>query len=192
MGRSMSALRQEAIEAGLIDEREHEQLLADINGVLRQAGIPQEYVWTSIREFCSDEEIDFVASLKKDDCPIGMVYMGEFNKPAVNERMMAITGACLRNYINAKVMTVQDVLGALKTGSMPSPTVLLIPNFFMGKGSGGHIADWEKSDLLGLLYKRHQEGKKTVIYVSDKKDLAKEYGKPFVDHIHGKYVPITN
>lgn len=188
----MSALRQAAIDSGLIDEQHHDQLLADIQGVIRQAGIPIEYVWTSVKEFCGGDELDFVASIKQEECPLGMMYVGEFDKPPVNERMMAIAGACLRNYINAKVMTVQDVLGALKTDSMSSPTVLLIPNFFIGKGSGGHIAEWEKSNLLGLLYRRQQDSKKTVIYVSNLKDMEAEYGKPFVDHVKGKYVPIKN
>jgi len=185
-------LRQAAIDNGLIDEREHDQLLADINGVIRQAGIPVEYVWTSIKEFCADDEVDYVASIKKDDSALGMMYIGTFEGRPVNERMMSIAGACLRNYINAKVMTVQDVLSALKTDSMPSPTVLLIPNFCMGKKSGGHLAEWEKSNLLGLLYKRQQEDKKTVLYLSSMEDMEADYGKPFVDHVKGKFVPITN
>ena len=90
-------------------------------------------------------------------------------------------------------MTVQDVILSLKTDSMPSNvSVLLIPNFFIGKKEGGHIADWEISSLLGMLYKRQQEGKKTIIYVSDKKALEAEYGKTFIDHLDGKFIPIKH
>ncbi len=191
----MSAvLKEQAIESGLIDVDVHEMLLADIQGVIRQANIPERFVWTSIHEYCNEDEIDYVATLAdKNAEAIGMVYVGNIEGASVNDRMMAIAGTCLRNYINAKVMTVQDVIHALKNDSMPSNvSVLLIPNFFIGKKEGGHIADWEISALLGMLYKRQQEEKQTIIYVSDKKALEAEYGKTFIDHMNGKFVPIIH
>lgn len=191
----MSALlREQAIESGLIDIGTHEMLLDDIQGVLRQAGIQEKYVWTPIRDYCEEDEVNYVATLNDPDAPaIGMVYIGNINGASVNDRMMAIAGTCLRNYINAKVMTVQDVLLSLKTDSMPSNvSVLLIPNFFIGKKEGGTIANWEISALLGMLYKRQQEGKKTILYVSDENALEAEYGKPFIDHMDGKFVPIKH
>lgn len=186
----MSAiLREKAIESGLIDTVAHEMLLADIKGVLQQAGIPERFVWTSIHEYCESDEIDYVSTLNdKDAEAIGMVYVGDIEGASINDRMMAIAGTCLRNYINAKVMVLYDVLQALRGGDMPSPSVLLIPDFF----DGSKVAEWEKSGLLGLLYKRQQEGKQTIIYVSDKKALEAEYGKTFIDHMSGKFVPITH
>jgi len=189
-----AALYDEAVASGLINVNDHDMLLADIQGVVRQAGIQEKYVWSPIRDYCGEAEIDYVATLNDSEAEaIGMVYVGNIEGASVNDRMMAIAGTCLRNYINAKVMTVQDVIHALKTDTMPSNvSVLLIPNFFIGKTDGGHIADWEISALLGMLYKRQQEGKKTVIYVSDKKALEAEYGKTFIDHLDGKFVPIKN
>lgn len=182
----MTDLRQLAIDHGLIDEEYHQQLLADLHGVVRQAGITENYLWTPTSEYCGEGELAFVMDLKEDDCPLGMAYYGDLDGHPVNERMMAIAGACLRNYINAKVMTIYDVLAALKDGDMPSPTVLLIPDFY----DGGTVPDWQKNGLLGLLYKREQQGKKTVVYVRNKKGLTKEYGKPVAEHIHTKFVPI--
>ena len=191
----MSAvLKEQAIESGLIDPVAHEMLLADIQGVLRQANIPERFVWTPIRDYCNEDEIDYVSTLKDSEAKaIGMVYIGNIEGASVNDRMMSIAGTCLRNYINAKVMTVQDVIHALKNDSMPSNvSVLLIPNFFIGKKGGGKIANWEISALLGMLYKRQQEGKKTILYVSNKKALEAEYGKTFINHLDGKFVPIKH
>lgn len=192
------ALRAEAIENGLIDEIAHSQLLADIDGYTRTAGIQPHYVWTSIHSYCGDDEIAYVETIKdslthQESDAIGMVYLGDIDGASINDRMMSIAGVCLRNYINAKVMTVQDVLSAMKSESMPgNVSVLLIPNFFISRHNGGHIADWEVSNLLGMLYKRQQEGKHTIIYVSDMKELEAEYGESFKKHIHGKFVPIKN
>lgn len=187
-------LRTQAIESGLIDETTHEMLLADLPGVLRQANIPEKFVWTSIHDYCGEAEIDYVSTLNdKDAEAIGMMYVGNIEGASVNDRMMSIAGTCLRNYINARVMTVQDVILSLKTDTMPTNvSVLLIPNFFIGKKYGGSIADWEVSALLGMLYKRQHEGKKTILYISDKKALEAEYGKTFIDHMNGKFVLIIH
>ncbi len=190
-------LKEAAIARGTIDEVAHEMLLADIEGYTRTAGIPEHFVWTPVTQYCeTEEEMDYIMSIKKrlhnkDGEIIGMVYIGDVDGAAINERMMSIAGVCLRNYINAKVMTVQDVLLAMKQDEMPSNvSVLLIPNFFATRKDGGHIADWEVSSLLGMLYKRQQDGKDTVLHVSSKTDLAAEYGTSFKKHLDGKFVVI--
>lgn len=190
------AMKQTALKSGLIDINYHERLVADMHGVLQQAGVPENYIWTSMHKYCDDVEVGYVTDIKKyasqEDPIFGMVYVHKINGAPVNDRMLAIAGACLRQYINAKVMTLQEVLGSLKTSDMPSPTVLLIPNFFLSKSDGGRIAEWEVSSLLGLLYKRHQEGKQTVLYVGDWDGMRADYGQVFADHLgEGKFVQVT-
>ena len=188
-----TALREQAIETGLIDENTHTQLLADISGYTRTAGIPEHFVWTSISKYCNEDEIEYVANLKeslthRDGEVIGMVYVGDVDGAPVNERMMSIAGVCLRNYINAKVMTVQTVLESMKANQMPTNvSVLLIPNFY---DKDCHIAKWQVSDLLGMLYQRQQDGKHTILHVSNMKELEAEYGKSFKKHLRGKFVHI--
>jgi len=191
----MSVAMQTAIKCGLADPVYHERLMADIQGTIQAANIPESYVWASLHKYCNEVEVDYVFDIKRHtdrDPPVfGMVYIGRVEGEPINDRMMSIAGTCLRNYINAKVMTLQEVLASLKAGEMPSPTVLLIPNFFLGKGSGGHIADWEVSSLIGLLYKRQQEEKQTVVYVGDWDGMILEYGQVFEDHLGGpKFVEI--
>lgn len=189
------ALRKEAIASKLIDETAHAQLLADIEGYTRTAGIPEHFVWTSIHQYCKGaDEIDYVLSIKKslherNGEHIGMVYVGDVAGEPINERMMSIAGVCLRNYINAKVMTVQKVLDSIKSGTMPNNvSVLLIPNFY---DKECQIAKWQIPELLGMLYDRQQEGKHTVLHVSDMKELKAEYGGAFFSHLSGKFVHIT-
>jgi hypothetical protein len=192
----MNTVLQEAINAGVIDEVQHIQLLSDIAGYTRTAGIPEHYVWTSAKEYCGDDELAYIDTIKKslhdrDGVNIGMVYEGDVEGAAINERMMSIAGVCLRNYINAKVMTVQAVLDALKAQTMPANvSVLMIPNFFSSRADGGRIAEWEVANLLGLLYQRQQDGKHTILHVSNMKELGKEYGPSFKKHLQGKFVTI--
>ena len=191
-----TVMRDEAIEAGLIDEVAHIQLLSDIAGYTRTAGIPEHFVWTSANEYCGEDEIEYIGTIKKsltdrDGLCNGMVYVGDVEGSPINERMMAIAGVCLRNYINAKVMTVQAVLDGIKQGTMPTNvSVLLIPNFFSARADGGRIAEWEVANLLGLLYQRQQDGKHTILHVSSMKELGTEYGKSFKKHLQSKFVTI--
>lgn len=192
-----AAMREAAYESGLLDKDYHERLLADIRSVLQQTGIPESYVWTSMRKHCGDIEFKYVTNIKlhstQKEPVYGMVYLGKVHEAPVNDRMMSIAGACIRSYINAKVMTLQEVLDALKATTMPSPTVLMIPNFFLSSSGGGRIAAWEVSSLIGLLYKRQQEEKQTVLYVGDWDGMKAEYGQVFADHIGGnKFVKITS
>lgn len=191
-----TVMRDSAIEAGIIDEVQHIQLLSDIAGYTRTAGIPEHFVWTSASEYCDGAELDYIGTIKqsltdRDGLNNGMVYVGDVEGAPINERMMAIAGVCLRNYINAKVMTVQAVLDALKQQTMPSNvSVLLIPNFFSARADGGRIAEWEVANLLGLLYQRQQDGKHTILHVSNMKELGDEYGKAFKKHLQSKFVTI--
>jgi hypothetical protein len=192
----MSAVLKTALETGIADPVYHERLMSDIHGVAKTANIPESYVWTSIHKYCEAAEVKYVSEIKRhmdsEDPVFGMVYRGKIEGSPINDRMMSIAGMCLRNYINAKVMTLQEVLASIKNSDMPSPTVLLIPNFYLSKGSGGHIADWEVSSLIGLLYKRQQEEQQTVVYVGDWDGMKLDYGQVFADHLgFTKFVKIT-
>jgi hypothetical protein len=179
-----------AVNDGILDLQVHSLMLADIGHWAKEAGIPEKYIFSSSRDYCnSPAEISYIDKLKDPDPNLlGLVYSGALEGAGVNERMMSIAAVCLRNYINAKVMVLYDVLDCLKSGEMPSPTVLLIPDFF----DGAQVAKWQIGGLIGLLYKRQQEGKQTVLYVSDLDALEAGYGTPFKQHINsGSYIPIT-
>ena len=97
--------------------------------------------------------------------------------------MMGVAGACLRNFVEAKVMTIQELLSDLKAGDPPDVTVLLVPNFFIEKSEGGKIADWHIAELLGVLYARVAKGQQTFLYVSNFDSLRKTYGEPIALHL---------
>lgn len=178
------------VEIGIINEKYHARLLANIDEVASMAGIPVPMVWARLSEYCTAQDLTWFTRMRVEkEC--GVVYLGlSKHSVPVEDRMMAMAGAFLRNYVDARVMVVQDVISRLKGGDMPAPTVLLIPNFCLGKGEGGNIPTWEISGLLGLLYSRLAAGLKTVLYVSSMKDLEVQYGAPFVRHLESHYVVI--
>jgi hypothetical protein len=179
----------EVFEIGILDKEYHARLLANLEGFASMAGIPQEFIWAKMSEYCSPEEMSWVRRMRMGS-DHGLCYRGQFPVP-IEDKMMAMTGACLRNYIDARMMSVQEVLSQLKDGVMPhQPTVLLIPNFCLSHGAGGDIPTWQSSNLLGLLYSRLARNLKTVLYIDSEPGLAKNYGEPFLKHIRAHYTLI--
>lgn len=168
----------------ILDEKVHGRLIADLDRVASVANIPKTMIHRTMKDYCTPEEIDWVRHIRnRGGDKVSLAYVGDSGDTPIESRMMAMTGACLRNFIDARLMTLQEVINLLKEDAMPEPTVLMIPNFFIGKDDGGQIASWEVSSLLGLLISRLSAGKVTVLYVQSLKQLEAQYGKPFTTHI---------
>ena len=179
---------EEVFEIGILDRDYHDRLLTGLDKWTEIAGIPEEFVWSKLSRYCKDEDLAWVRELREDKSH-GMIYTGDSN---VEMKMMAITGACLRNYIDARFMTVQQVLSRLMDDDMPDASVVLIPNFCMegvaGSDGSGSVLPWQSAKLLGWLYSRLAKGLKTVLYVSSMKTLEKHYGEAMAKHLKNHYV----
>lgn len=174
-----------AFASKVLDRELHERLIADMDSICNTAGVPPFVVWTRMSMYCSPQEMDWVAkSFTKQTS--GLVFVGKQLTP-VEDRMMAMTAAYLRNFKDARMLTLQEVLHLIKTDRMPLPTVLLIPNFCVGKTGGGDIPSWQTAGLLGLLYQRMSHGLKTILYVESLDVLTESYGASFTAHLKSHY-----
>lgn len=173
----------------VIDEVIHARLLKNIDTYAAAANIPSGMLYHSLLETCLETEITYVKNHEflNDEGIHGLCFSQIKNTASVHTRMMAMTAAYLRNFISARVSTAQDLVAQLKAPNYSAPTVLLIPNFFIGKAQGGKFADWDIPLLLGMLYNRQAAGLQTVIYVESMTGLGNEYGAVFVDHITTNY-----
>jgi hypothetical protein len=177
-------IAEQALQSEVIDPEKHARLVKEIESVARRANIPVQMVWTSMTQYCTKDEIDYVRELpkKRNKGVLGLVYVGENQHKPILDRMSAAAAACIRNKINAQIMMVSDVIRETQQGTLPNPTVLLIPNFYLE--DSGDIPKWRSGALLDMLYSRKQEGLQTFIYVQDMQGLAKDYGDSFVDHLN--------
>lgn len=180
---------EEVFEIGILNREYHDRLLADLKRFAAKAGIPPDFVWSKLSQYCTDADMAWVRGMR-DGNDHGLIYEGtEFHVP-VEDKMMAIAGACLRNYIDARVMTVQDVLNRLKDDNMPAPTLILVPNFCMSKDDVNSVAPWQAAALLGWLYSRLAKNLKTVLYVGSMPTLEKAYGEAMARHLKAHYTII--
>lgn len=176
---------EEVFEIGILDREFHARLISGLGHWASIAKIPEQFVWAKLSQYCTEEDVSWVRNMKTTD-DAGLVYTGVPTIP-IEDKFAAIAGVCLRNYIDARVFTVQEVVSELKNDSMPDSSVILVPNFCLGKDDSSNVAPWESSTLLGWLYTRLSKGLKTILYVSDFSVLEGEYGISMVKHLHNHY-----
>jgi hypothetical protein len=166
-------------EKSILDPQKHKSLIADLEGISSVAGVQARFLDYSMSQFCGSKEVDWVRNFRenrKNGVP-GLVLEGVSNP---DSRCQAIAAAFLRNYIDAKVIPIGTLIDLIKSGKVPMPTVLLIPNFFVeveGKG----IPSWRMQEIYDFLLQRVVHNKPTVLYVQNSENLEKTYGTAVVD-----------
>jgi len=167
----------------ILNKDVHAGLLADIDGIAETAGVQPRFLHSSMTEHCGAAEVDWVKHFKRyraEGLP-GLLLDG-IQKP--DTRCQAIAAALLRNFIDARVMPLNQVLELQKAGHMPQPSVLLIPNLYIllpGKG----LPPWQVQAIYDVLLHRAVKSMPTVAYVQDKDEMSKVYGIPFADFLSG-------
>jgi len=175
----MSELMERIQKEGLLDLNRHATLLADIDSIAETAGIPVSSIYHSMKEVCTLDELKFARDLWLDPKTAGVVYIHDvYTMP----RMMAVTAACLRNFVDARIILMAEIVRAIKEGNAPKCDVVLIPNFCIAAKDKG-IADWEMTHVLGWMLDRHFSGLKTLVSISKKEDVQKVMGQMMIDHL---------
>lgn len=167
-----------AYESKVLNPEDHKPLVSDLGIHAHHAGIQPHYIWTAMDGFCNPAEILWIRKFHEQEKDL--ILLGKNPIPASDVRMSAMAGALIRNYINAKVMTLNSFLDAVTAGNTPKQTCLFIPNFFIDKGalfaSSNALPAWRLNLLFDGLMHRSMEGLKTIIYVTDMAAMQKDYG----------------
>ena len=160
--------------SGVLDKTVHARMVADLEGVAAAANIQPYWIWTPLAETCAPIEVEWVKRFRfhAGERIAGLCYVGPDPDPEIETRMAAIAGALTRNFICARVMTVNELLAVAQDGGAPDMSCLLVPNFFVEKTRGPGTAQWRVSALLDVLIYRQAQGLQTVLYASDLEALA--------------------
>lgn len=167
----------------------HLRLVEEIESVAQVANIPSRYIYkTRIADWCDETDENWVKRLKfwSEEGIAGLYYTGKIQH--VEDRMMVMAGACIRNFIDARVYTVQSLIVKLKEETMPDPTVVFVPNFFLMPGSGGKLPEWQIALLMGWLMRRYTKNLQTCLYVESMPKLGDLYGNLFKEHLELHFI----
>jgi hypothetical protein len=174
-------------EDSVLDPVVHARLLLDIDHVCETANIPPMYLHRRMAPYCRDHEIAWVKGYpqaKIEGKIAGYRLIGKNSEP----RCMAICGAFLRNFIDARVVTLNKLIDDAQKGEAPDPTVMIIPNLFVATQGGKPLTAWQVSLLYDVLLARMVSGRMTVVYVEDMDALANAYGALMREHLLTHFV----
>jgi hypothetical protein len=165
----------------VLDKDEHSRLLSNLEEMLHIAGIQEKFFRSSMKEYCGQKEVDWVTNYRqyvKNGVP-GLVLENISNP---DSRCQAITGALLRNYIDARVYPLNHLLDLQQLRDTPDPSVLVVPNLFIKMSDKG-IPVWKMQSMYDLLLNRAVHNRSSVVYIEDKKEMQKIYGTPIINFL---------
>ena len=175
--------------AGALIEGEHEPLVANLLAFAKTAGVAPVQICTPLGDRISTAENHYVRKFHfhRTGGEVSGLCLTGLDTMLAEDHMVAITSCLVRNFIDARLMTIGTLLGMMTSGDDPNCTCLLLSNFFLSKAEGGGVSAWQIPVMLDLLLARKLAGQQTVIYVSDMAKLKKEYGAAFGRLIESQY-----
>lgn len=173
-------------EPGVLSVEAHWQLVPQIKMLAEQAGIPEYYIYHTAQKILIAEEIDYVANWRS--LPAKAFAGAVFLKSDENyiEKMHCIVGLMLRNYMDARYITLQDLVERLKLHEPITSRLFCIPNFAMAEGS--EIARWERSDVISFLLNCHANGVQVIVGADNKLQIEKQYGSVIATHVSNHFL----
>lgn len=172
------------LESSILDSYDHGPLIADIERVCEVANVPERYLHQGISRHCGKQEKDWVKQFHTNRSHYaGLLLNGNGNPEA---RCFAICGALLRNFIDARVLSLNMLLSAVQQRECPDPTVMIIPNLFIG-GAGKSLGAWQIRVAHDLLISRFAVRKPTVLYVDNLDFAAITLGDVFYEFLRTHY-----
>ncbi len=162
-------------ESGVLKPELHGRLVENIDAYAKDAFITVDWISSRLTDYCGEPEIEWLRRFKfhhQEKC-YGLCLTGDSS--TVIDRMSAMAGGLLRNFIRARVMTLHTILSD-DAPDLTGTTALLVPNFYLTKGGGANIPQWKIGELQDLLMNRRLQGLMTIVYVEDMAKMGNDYG----------------
>lgn len=170
----------------------HARLIQDMEHICYTAGIPAKCVEESMVGKAREPEIEWFKKFNKEKSEhAGLMFLGSAD---VLNRMMYLTGALVRNFIDARLVTMSNVIPMKENKEAQidpvEPTVLLISNLHVKTHGGKPLTAWQIQILYDALISRLTAGKQTVVFVESLEGLGTDYGILFKELLLNNYKQI--
>jgi hypothetical protein len=165
---------QDLYQPGALNPDVHKRIVINCKEVLAAANIPKPYLIRKIGSFCLEDEIKWVRALQKhkDSGELGLLFTHECERVLI--RMMGMCGCLLRNFINAKIFYLQEIIDESPRGDECS--VFLVPNFHLSSNDGGSIPNWQIPKLTNWLIERQTKSQPYILGIHSLEAVEQSYG----------------
>ena len=166
----------------------HDPLVDQLQFIAEQARIPESYIrHEGAKDYCTEAEMTWLRNAKKNirNNDSGMLIHG-LQEHSISKKMLAIGATLTRNYIDARVYSLAELLDILesKYNDPPECTVIIIPDFCM---TDYEIPKRLIHKLYGFLINRFVAKKAMIAYVDNLKLLESKYGTTLSEYLIGHY-----
>lgn len=166
----------------------HEPIIANLDMVLFNSGVSLDALCTSALEVCTQPEIDFLMGYHQHGK--GLIYLG--NVEHVYKRMEAITAALVRNFVDARLITVHDLVELYSEGYLEAQ-VVVVPDFFTKLCENKTHDEFlrQKMNAYSFLIKLRQRGIRAIVYAHDLGMFVERHGGQLLtDLIKDQFMPL--
>jgi len=182
---------EELYASGMLDPDIHGRLVSDITQICIRAGIPglESLIGRPLSENCIVQEVRWMEGFWNHAGAnvYGLIYEGRVDPP-VERRFPAMIACLLRNFVDARMVSMQDLLS--EDSDADICTALFLPNLYRGKNDGGYFPPATVQRIYDILMRRIITNKQTIVHVSLLSDLKIGWGNTFHQLLFKNYVGI--
>ncbi len=174
---------------GILNYKKHWRMVQNIGMYAEQSGIPEYFIYNTSEGILYSDDVEYLEGLGGQQAKgiSGAVFEGKNN---FIDRMYCMVGVLTRNFIDARFITLQDLIKEIKAGNSPKSKLICIPNFALDKSEGGNVATWEMSNVLSWMLNSHSQGRQVVIYVESLDYINQQYGGVLRTHIDNHFLEL--
>jgi len=173
-----------AVQTTVLKAGVHDRLIKDIDHIASMSRVPASMIRTSSVSILTPSAISYLTAFRQlRSQGSANAYLTGKHKYSPEKVMMGMAAALIRNFIDARVCPLQNLLDE---GEGLGPSVLLIPNFqntFVGKPLASH----QLQRLYSILLDRMVQEKVTVVYIENMAALEDQYGSAIAEFITENY-----
>ena len=174
---------------GILNYQKHWRMVSNIGMYAEQSGIPEYFIYHTSEGILLPKDVEYLEKFSSHfiNGISGAVIESNHN---FMDRMYSMVGVLIRNFIDARFITLQDLIKEIKSGNSPKSKLICIPNFALDKSEGGNVATWEMSNVLSWMLNSHSQGRQVVIYVETLDYINQQYGGVLRTHIDNHFLEL--
>lgn len=167
----------------------HDRLLQDIDHIASMSNVPVSMIKMSCSDYLGKGVKSWLISYRKlKAIDMASAYMLGPLKASPEKLMMAMAAVLIRNFIDARVYSLQGFLD-LEGSAARQATAVFIPNF-QNSYHGKPLASHQVQTLYSILLDRMTEDKVTVLYLDSIDQMRDQYGTSISEFITKNYTQL--
>lgn len=168
-------------KTGTLKPEVHSQIIADRLAIARRSGLGEVHmsaIWEPLPDSIRDAERNWMRKLIQTKKAPHMRYGGRAS--AVRAQFVAMAGALIRNFVDARILSIDDIAEMQIEDNFVKAGALFLPDFLIpGETEAKH--DRIRQNVLTCLRRRLLSGEPIIVYAGQTN--AKPWGAAFHEEL---------